>query len=85
MLCAALTMNGLYSTGRFIIVAPAHNTQVRDAVHLYRQHLLDDPSIPFDAITIELVVDAIRSAGASDIADLLQHRYCDFAPLEALI
>lgn len=86
MLAAAMVQNGLYSAGRFIVVAPALNSRVWSAVAQFNSHLLrDDPVVTFDAITLESVIAAIRKAGAKETASLLHERYCDFAALDALI
>jgi hypothetical protein len=86
MLAAAMVMNGLYSAGRFMVVAPAFNTHVWDAVARYRNHLVQDGGVvAFDAITFEAMIAAIRKSGAKEIAALLHERYCDFSPLDALI
>jgi hypothetical protein len=80
LLAAAMVQNGLYSNGRFIIIAPAFNTQVAQAVRLYREHLADEPFVTFEAFTLETVI-----AGAADIATLLHDRYTNFDPVDALI
>ena len=86
MLAAAMVQNGLYTAGRFMVVAPALNTRVWDAVAQFNSHLItDDPVVTFDAVTLECVIMAIRKAGAKETASLLYERYCDFAPLDALI
>lgn len=86
MLAAAMVMNGLYATGRFIVVAPALNTDVWAAVAKYRDHLSSaEPIVTFDAITLENIVAAMRSSGAGTAADLLHERYCDYSALDALI
>lgn len=86
MLAAAMVQNGLYSAGRFIVVAPALNGRVWNAVAQFQSHLLvDDPVVTFDAITLESVIEAIRKAGAKETASLLHERYVDFSPLDALI
>jgi hypothetical protein len=86
MLAAAMVMNGLYSAGRFMVVAPALNAHVWDAVAKFRSHLVEDrPVVTFDAITLESVVAAIGRAGAKETASSLQERYCNFSSLEALI
>jgi hypothetical protein len=78
--------NGLYSAGRFIVIAPSFNSPVQHAIHLYRQQLMDGPTtVSFDAIPLEHVVAAIKRAGANEIAALLYERYCDWGPLDALI
>ena len=86
MLTSALIINGLYSAGRFMVVAPALNAKVWDAVARYKSHLIaDDPMVTFDAITLESVVAAIRKAGAKEIASLIHERYCEFGALDTLI
>lgn len=86
MLAAAMVQNGLYSAGRFIVIAPALNRRVWSAVAQFNSHLVqDDPVVTFDAVTLESVISAIRKAGAKETASLLHERYCDFAPLDALI
>lgn len=86
MLAAAMVQNGLYSAGRFMVVAPALNSRVWSAVAQFNSHLVtDDPVVTFDAVTLECVIMAIRKAGAKETASLLYERYCDFAPLDALI
>ena len=69
-----------------MVVAPALNSRVWSAVAQFNSHLItDDPVVTFDAVTLESVVGAIRKAGAKETASLLHERYCDFAPLDALI
>jgi hypothetical protein len=85
MLAAAMVQNGLYSAGRFIVIAPAFNTQVADAVRQYRGHLSNEGPVSFDAVPLESVVAAIRRAGAVEVAELLHDRYCNFDPVDALI
>lgn len=68
------------------IDTPALNNRVWSAVAQYNSHLIaDDPVVAFDAVTLESVVAAIGKAGAKVTASLLHERYCDFAPLDALI
>jgi len=85
MLAAAMVRNGLYSGGRFIVIAPRFNAQVAHAVQRYRQHLVDEPLVSFDALSLEAVVTAVRRGGATETADLLHDRYCNFDPVDALI
>jgi predicted protein tyrosine phosphatase len=86
MLAHAMVENGLYSAGRFLVIAPSFNSQVQHAIHLYRQQLNDAPaSVGFDAIPLENVVAAIKRAGAPEIATLLHERYCDYSALDTLI
>ncbi|AWO95016.1 hypothetical protein DI395_07410 [Bradyrhizobium diazoefficiens] len=86
MLAQAMVMNGLYSSGRFILVAPRHNRQVQDAVKLYRQHLALAPgAVEFDAISFDDLTSCIARAGATDLAEALHARYCDFNAVDDLI
>lgn len=48
MLAAAMVKNGLYSGGRFIVVTPALNAHVWDAIAQFRNHLVEnDPVVTF--------------------------------------
>ena len=86
MLAAAMVQNGLYSAGRFVVVAPALNNRVWSAVAQFRSHLVvDDPVVTFDALKLESVIVAIRKAGAKETAELLFERYVDMESLNALI
>jgi len=86
MLAHAMVERGLYSAGRFFVVAPLFNRPAQHAIQLYRQQLIDSPTtVSFDAAQLENVVAAIKRAGATEIAALLHERYCDYGPLDALI
>lgn len=85
LLAFAMVKNGLYSTGRFIVIAPALNRSAQDALAKYRQHLRPDGPIAFDAITFNTIIAAIHRAGARDIAALLHERYIEFGDVDALV
>jgi hypothetical protein len=86
LLAHAMVENGLYSKGRFIVIAPSLNTPVQHAIQQYRQQLSgDSASVDFDAFTLEALIAAIKRAGASKVAKLLFERYCDFSSVDALI
>jgi len=85
MLAYTLKARGLYSAGRFIVLAPSLNRAAQDALALYRTHLLPGGIIPFDVISYEQFVDAIRRSGAREIAAQLHERYLDWEPLDSLI
>src|SRR4051794_36277268 len=38
----------------------------------------DDNRVPFVALTLEKIIDAIRECGAAEVADILWARYADF-------
>lgn len=86
MLSAAMLLNGMYSSGRFILVAPKYNQQVQDAIKLYRQHLLLAPgAVEFDAISYDDLTSCIARAGATELAEALHLRYCDFNAVDNVI
>ncbi len=86
MLAAAMIQNGLYNVGRFLIVAPALNTRVWDAIAQFRSHLVQDGAVvAFDAVSFETFIAAIHKAGAKETAALLHERYSDYTCLDALI
>ena len=77
LLAFAMVHNGLYSAGRYVLLAPTLNRAVQEAVAKYRSHLLSGGIIPFDFISFEQLIEAIRRSGAADIAALLHERYLD--------
>lgn len=85
MLAYTMMANGLYSTGRFVLLAPALNTAVQDAAAQYRAHLRPDGSIPFDVITFEQFIATMKKAGDAETADKLFDRYCNWEPIDALV
>lgn len=85
LLAFAMVHNGLYSAGRYFLVAPTLNRAVQDAVALYQTHLLPGGIIPFNVVSFEQFIEAIRRSGAKDIAARLHERYLDFSPVDALI
>jgi hypothetical protein len=85
LLCASMISAGLYTAGRFIVIAPELNRSAQEAIALYRTHLRADGPVPFDAISFERVVQTIDRVGAKDIAALLHERYVDYSAVDALI
>jgi lactoylglutathione lyase len=86
MLAQAMVMNGLYSSGRFILVAPKYNRNVQEAVRLYRHHLAPpDGAVEFDVISFDDMTASISRAGAADLARALHERYCDFSAVDGVI
>ena len=85
LLAFAMVHNGLYSAGRYVLIAPTLNRAVQEAVALYRTHLLPGGIVPFDVISFEQLIDAIRRSGGRDVAQLLHDRYVDFSDVDALI
>ena len=85
LLCYAMLKNGLYAAGRFILIAPSLNLAVREAVAQYRTHLLPGGVVPFEAISFEQVIGAIKRSGDPETAEKLYDRYCNWGPVDALI
>ncbi|MFG1295789.1 PGN_0703 family putative restriction endonuclease [Xanthobacter variabilis] len=70
----------------FVVIAPAGNRDVWNAVDLYRTMLADrTDSVPFMALTLEAVIAAIGETGDPDLAARLHERYTDFTPVHRLI
>ena len=85
LLAFSMVKNGLYSAGRLLVVAPTLNRSAQEALALYRTYLLAGGIIPFDVISYEQLIGAIKRSGASEIASLLHERYLDFGPVDALV
>lgn len=67
----------------FVVIGPRLNRRVQAAARVYANELIPDEDLDYDrvrfqAITLETVIDAIREAGAVDLAKTLWARYCDF-------
>jgi hypothetical protein len=85
MLSQAMIMNGMYTCGRFIVVAPSYNFHVQDAVHEYRQHLAGGEAVEFDIVSFDDLTKCIARAGGEDLSRALHARYCDFKAVDELI
>ncbi len=85
MLAAAMLKNGLYDSGRFVVVAPRFNNQVQNALAIYRHEVKDDAAVTFDDITLEAVIETLRKVGVEETYRALFERYCDYEPLTDLI
>lgn len=84
MLSRSMIENGLYSTGRFIVIYPKLNNQCARAVKAYQSHLVsNDPHISgFQAITLDDSVETFRAVGDHETAEALFERYLDFERVE---
>lgn len=86
MVAHLMVEHGLYAAGRFVLIAPQLNSRVGRAARLFTDELTGDPGkVAFDAVSLEAVIDAVKNAGAPDIAKVLFERYCDFSPVDNLI
>ena len=79
LLAQSMIDNGQYDEGFFIMVAPALNYHVQNAVEAYRAQLreADGNKVRFVSLTLEAVIDVIRRHDTAH-ADALHRRYCDF-------
>ncbi len=76
---------GPEAKGVFLVVAPAQNREAWAAVNAYEQELVSAPIVPFIALTLERIIEAVRDAGDAELAQRLHERYTDFDPVHALI
>jgi hypothetical protein len=81
---AQLTVDrGLTSRAVFITIGPRLNHRVMAAFRAYENELIADDDrdtnrVPFQAFTLETVIDTLGDAGAANLARQLWARYCDF-------
>lgn len=86
MLAQSMLDAGLYDRGIFMLIAPRQNGDVQRAARTYAKRLRDDPTkVAFINVELEEVIDAVRKAGAANLADALQERYTDFGPVHDLV
>ena len=87
LLSRAMIGNGLYATGRFLVIHPAQNHQCAGAVAVYQRHLQSDhPDVSgFQALTLEDCVSAFKAIGDPETAEALHARYLDFERVEQVI
>lgn len=73
----------LTSRAVFITIGPRLNHRVMAAFRAYENELIADDDrdtnrVPFQAFTLETLIDTLSDAGAADLARQLWARYCDF-------
>jgi len=87
MLSRSIIENGLYTSGRFVLIYPSQNHQCGNATNIYQSHLVsDDPNVSgFQVITLEDCVEALRVIGDNQVADALYERYLDFGRIDRKI
>lgn len=81
--------NGVTPRAVFLAVAPKLNTQVWGAFRVYQDELIDHNErgtdrVPFVPLTLETMIETIAAVGASDLAQALWNRYCDFTEVYRL-
>ena len=87
MLSRAMVGNGLYESGRFVLIYPKQNHHCDSAAKLYQQECISpDPAVSgFQAVTLEACLAAYKAIGDEDMAQDLYERYLDFSKIEAVI
>ncbi|MFN3465090.1 MAG: PGN_0703 family putative restriction endonuclease [Terricaulis sp.] len=86
MLAQSAVDAGLFDYGVFLLIAPRQNRDVQRAARAYTKRLSNDPTkVAFLNIELEDAIDAVRKAGAPDLADALHERYTDFGPVHRLV
>lgn len=83
MLSQLIVDKGVTSRAMFIAVGPRLNRRVMAAFRAYETELIapddrDANRVPFKALTLETIIEAIRDVGDTDLARDLWARYCDF-------
>ena len=87
MLSRAMVGNGLYESGRFILLYPKQNHHCESAAKLYQRECISpDPAVSgFQAVTLEACLAAYKAIGDEEAAQALHERYFDFSKLELAI
>ena len=79
--------NGLYESGRFVLLYPKQNHHCESAAKLYQRECISpDPAVSgFQALTLEACLVAYKAVGEEETAQALHSRYLDFSKIEAVI
>ncbi len=86
MLAQSMLDAGLYDRGVFVLVAPRQNRDVQRAARAYSKRLTNaDGKVAFLNVELEDAIDAVRRAGAADLATALHERYTDCGPVHELV
>lgn len=83
MLSQLAVDNGITPRAVFLAIGPKLNRRVQGVFRVYQGELIDADRqdadrVPFIPLTLETVIEAIAMAGATDHAQVLWDRYCDF-------
>jgi len=71
--------------GAFVIIAPTGNREAWNAIERYQRSLVKKPEMPFMALSLESIIEAIRKCDDSSLANDLLERYTNFEPVRAVI
>ncbi len=83
MLSQLAVDNGITPRAIFMAIGPKLNRRVQGVFRVYQGELIDadrhdTDRVPFIPLTLETVIEAIADAGATDHAQVLWDRYCNF-------
>lgn len=83
MLSQLAVDNGITPRAVFMAIGPKLNRRVQGVFRVYQGELIDvdrqdADRVPFVPLTLETVIEAMAVAGATDHAQVLWDRYCDF-------
>ena len=83
MLSQLAVDNGVTPRAVFMAIGPKLNRRVQGVFRVYQGELIDADRqdadrVPFIPLTLETVIEAMAAAGATDHAQVLWDRYCDF-------
>ena len=87
MLSRAMVGNGLYESGRFVLLYPKQNHHCESAAKLYQRELISpEPVVSgFQAVTLEACLAAYKAIGDEETAQAMHSRYLDFGKIEEVI
>lgn len=87
MLSRVMVGNGLYESGRFVLLYPKQNHHCESAAKLYQRELIGpEPAVSgFQAVTLEACLAAYSSIGDEETAQALHTRYMDFGKIDTVI
>lgn len=87
MLSRTMIEQGLYGSGRFVVIHPEQNYQCAGAIRHYQKLLTSqDPSVSgFQVVTLDTCIEAFRAIDDPATADGLYSRYLDFDRIERVI
>lgn len=87
MLSRAMLGNGLYESGRFVLLYPKQNHHCESAAKLYQQECIspDHAVSGFQALILEACLEAYKAIGDEGVAQALHARYLDFSKIDAAI
>ena len=87
MLSRVMVGNGLYESGRFVLLYPKQNHHCENAAKLYQRELISpEPVVSgFQAVTLEACLAAYKAIGDEETAQAMHSRYLDFGKIEEVI